>query len=160
MKKNLLCVLFCSGFGIAILQAQATIPASGGNAIGSGASVSYTVGQVVYTTNTGTNGTVAQGVQQPFEISVVTAIKEAEGISLEIKIYPNPTSDFLTLKVENYDRENLSYKLFDAKGKLLESKKVTGNVTIIPMANLLPTLYFLKVIDNQKEIKTFKIIKN
>jgi hypothetical protein len=64
------------------------------------------------------------------------------------------------LKVENYDTESLSYKLFDANGKLLESKKVTGIEAVISMANLLPNLYFLKVIENQKEIITFKIIKN
>jgi len=141
------------------IQAQNTIPASGGNASGSG-TVSYSVGQVVYTTNTSTTyGSVAQGVQQPFEISVITAIKQAKDITLVCSVYPNPASDFLTLKVENHDTDNLSYKLFDANGKLLESKKVTGNETVISMANLLPSLYFLKVIENQKEIKTFKIIK-
>jgi len=50
------------------LQAQETIPASGGKASGSGGTASYSFGQVVYTTYTGTNGLVAQGVQQPFEI--------------------------------------------------------------------------------------------
>jgi len=161
MKKfNLALVAFCLfGFGTAI-RAQNAIPASGGNASGSGGTGSYTIGQVVYTTNTGTNWSAAQGVQQPYEISVVTGIEKAKDISLEIVVYPNPASDFLTLKVENYDIESLSYKLFDANGKLLESKKVTGNETIISLANLLPSLYFLKVIDNQKEIKTFKIIKN
>jgi len=162
MKKfNVALVAFCLfGFGTTV-QAQTSIPASGGNATGGGASVSYSAGQVVYTTNTSiTTGSVAQGIQQPFEISVITGIEQAEDITLVCSVYPNPASDFLTLKVENYDKENLSYILFDASGKLLVSKKVTGNVTIISMANLLPSLYFLKVIDNQKEIKTFKIIKN
>jgi hypothetical protein len=162
MKKALTALIaFCIfGFGTAI-RAQNAITASGGNAAGGGVSVSYSVGQVVYATNTSvTNGSVAQGVQQPFEISVITAIEQAKDITLVCSVYPNPANDFLTLKVENYDAESLSYKLFDASGKLLESKKVTGNITIISMANLLPSLYFLKVIDNQKEIKTFKIIKN
>ena len=162
MKKfhAVLIALCLFGSGTTI-QAQNTIPASGGNASGSGGTVSYSVGQVVYTTNTSiTYGSVAQGVQQPFEISVITAIEQAKDITLVCSVYPNPASDFLTLKVENYDIESLSYKLFDANGKLLESKKVTGYETIISMANLLPNLYFLKVIDNQKEIKTFKIIKN
>jgi hypothetical protein len=158
--KALLCFLFLGGFGITTLKAQSTIPVSGGNATGGGGSVSYSVGQVVYTTNTSiTSGSVAQGVQQPFEISVITGFKQAEDITLVCSVYPNPASDFLTLKVENYDKGNLSCKLFDANGKLLESLKVTGNETIISMANLLPDLYFLKVIDNEKEIKTFKIIK-
>ncbi|MFT7299094.1 MAG: hypothetical protein ACI9WO_001916 [Sphingobacteriales bacterium] len=49
--------------GLGGLQAQETVPATGGEATGNGGSSSYTVGQVVYTTNTGTNGSVAQGSQ-------------------------------------------------------------------------------------------------
>ena len=81
-------------------------------------------------------------------------------INLVCAAFPNPASDFLTLEVENYDYDNLSYKLFNASGKLLESKKVTGNKTTISIAKLFPALYFLKVIDKQKDIRTFKIIKN
>ena len=67
-------LLLC--FGMFGLQAQQVVTTSGGNASGSGGSVSYTVGQIVYTTNTDSNGSVAQGVQQPYEISVVTALKK------------------------------------------------------------------------------------
>ena len=159
-KRLKLSVVLLLGLGLTGLQAQESINSTGGNASGGGGTVSYSIGQVVYTTNTSVAyGSVAQGVQQPFEISVITAIKQAQDITLVCSVYPNPASDFLTLKVDNYDAESLSYKLFDANGKLLESKIVTGNITIISMANLLPSLYFLKVIDNQKEIKTFKIIK-
>jgi len=156
---NVALVIFCLiGFGFTI-QAQNAIPASGGNASGSGGTASYTVGQVVYTTNTGTTGSAAQGVQQPFEISVITAIEQAEYITLVCSVYPNPASDIITLKVENYDNENLSYRLYDINGIMLENKKITGNEIIILMGDLSPSVYFLKVIDNQKEIKTFKIIK-
>lgn len=141
-----------------ILNAQSVIPATGGNAIGAGGSVSYTVGQVVYTTNTGTAVSVSQGVQQPYEISVVTGIEEAMDIFLICAAYPNPVSDFLNLKVENY--ENLSYKLFDSNGILLESKKVSGNETRISMAKLIPSVYLLKVMKGYMEVRTFKIIKN
>jgi hypothetical protein len=70
------------------VHAQSTIPATGGNAAGNGGSVSYTVGQIVYTTVSGTNGSVAQGVQQPYEISVVTGIENKE-INLSCSIYSN-----------------------------------------------------------------------
>ena len=148
------------GLGLTGLQAQNAVPATGGNASGSGGTVAYSVGQVVYTTNTATNGSVVQGVQQPFEISVVTGIEEAKGINLAVSAYPNPTTDFLNLKVENYDNTNLSYQLFDISGKLLESKKITGNQTSIVMSNLVPATYFVKVTESNKEVKTFKIIKN
>jgi len=142
------------------LQAQEAIPASGGDASGSGGSVSYSVGQIVYTTNTGTTGSVAQGVQQPFEISVVTELEEAEGISLQCSVYPNPATDYLVLKVENFDKEDLSYQLIDINGKPLENKKIAGNETSIVMSNLVPATYFLRVTQNKKEVKTFKIVKN
>lgn len=66
--KAKLSVLFLSGLGLTGLQAQQTVPATGGNATGSGGTVNYTVGQAAYTTQTGSNGTITQGVQQPFEI--------------------------------------------------------------------------------------------
>ena len=78
------------------LNAQETIPASGGEASGSGGSVSYTIGQLVYSTITGTNdNSIAQGVQQPYEISIVSGIAEADEINLKILAYPNPVTDFL-----------------------------------------------------------------
>ncbi len=146
-------------FGSGGLQAQEAILSSGGEALGGGGSVSYSVGQVVYTINTGINGSVAQGVQQPYEISNV-GIEQHEGIKLECIVYPNPVNEFIKLKVESYKVENLSYQLFDVEGRLLESEKVTGNETKIKMTNLLPANYFLKVMENQKLVKTFKIIKN
>jgi len=149
-------------FSLSTLMAQETIPATGGNASGSGGTVSYSVGQVVYTTNTGANGSVAQGVQQAFEISVVTGIEEAKGINLVVSAYPNPTTDFLILKVDasaSLSIKSLSYQLFDMNGKLLQNKKIEGNETSIVMSNLVPATYFVKVTEGNKEVKTFKIIK-
>ena len=159
-KKLKLSAVLLLGLGLTGLQAQTSINATGGNASGSGGSASYSVGQVVYTTNTGTNGSVAQGVQQPFEISVVTAIEEAKGINLSVSAYPNPTTDYLTLSIKEFDISNVSYQLLDMNGKLLQNEKITGNQTSIVMSNLVPATYFVKVIQDNKEVKTFKIIKN
>jgi len=158
-RLKLSAVLFL-GLGLTGLQAQESVNATGGNASGSGGSASYSVGQVVYTTNTGTNGSVAQGVQQPYEISVVTGLEEAKDINLSITAYPNPTTDYLQLKVESETLKDLSFQLYDMNGKLLQSKKITGNQTSIVMSNLVTATYFVKVVQENKEIKTFKIIKN
>jgi hypothetical protein len=148
-------------FGLSNLQAQEVIPATGGDASGGSGSASYTVGQIVYTTNQGTGGnSVAQGVQQPYEISIVTGIEEAKDINLSVSAYPNPTSDYLTVKVENYEIANLQYLIFDINGKLIQTVKATGQETQIQTSQLVPAHYFVKVLDNKKEIKVFKIIKN
>lgn len=158
MKQLKLSITILLGFGLTGVQAQEAIPSSGSNASGNGGSASYSVGQVVYTTDTGTNGSLAKGVQQSYQVSVISGL-DAKGIDLELSAYPNPTTDLLTLKVEIYDSGNWSYLLYNMSGKLLESKNLTGNNTTITMSNLAPTTYFLKVTDNQKEVKTFKIIK-
>jgi len=139
------------------LQAQESPTASGGEATGAGGTMSYSVGQVVYTTNTGANGSVSQGVQQPYDIFTTVGINETS-INLEMNVYPNPTSDYLTLKVEV--SKGLSYQLFDMQGKLIENRKLKANNTIIQMEGLPKATYFLKVTEESQTVKTFKIIKN
>ena len=159
-KRLKLSAVLLLGLGLTGLQAQTSVNATGTNASGSGGTVSYSVGQVVYTTNTGASGSVAQGVQQPFEISIVTGIEEAKGINLSVSAYPNPTTDYLTLSISEFEISNLTYQLYDISGKLLQSEKITGNQTNIVMSNLVPANYFVKVIAGNQLIKEFKIIKN
>jgi hypothetical protein len=159
-KRLKLSAVLLLGLGLTGLQAQTSVNATGGSASGSGGSVSYSVGQVVYTTNTGTSGSVAQGVQQPYEISIVMAIEEAKGINLSVTAYPNPTTDYFTLEVKDFELSNLNFQLYDTQGKLIQNENITGNQTSIVMSNLVPATYFVKVIQGNKEVKTFKIIKN
>ncbi|MDD4490443.1 MAG: T9SS type A sorting domain-containing protein [Paludibacter sp.] len=151
------------GLGLTGLQAQTSANATGGDASGGGGSASYSIGQVVYTTNTGTNGSVAQGVQQPYEILVVTAIEETKGIKLSVMAYPNPTTDYLTLEIDasaTLTIQSMMYQLYDMQGKHLQSQKITGFQTSIAMGNLVPATYFVKIVQDNKEVKIFKIIKN
>ena len=159
-KRLKLSAVLLLGLGLTGLQAQTSVNATDGDVSGSGGSVSYSVGQVVYATNTGANGSVAEGVQQPYEISVVTGLEEAKGINLSVSAYPNPTTDYLTLEVKDVELLNLHFQLYDMNVKLLQNEKITGNQTSIVMSNLLPATYFVKVIQGNKEVKTFKIIKN
>lgn len=157
--KKLLIGVCLFGYGTTII-AQTTIPASGGNASGSGGTASYSVGQIVYIKNTGTNGSASQGVQQPYEISVVTGIEEAKDILLEFVVYPNPASDLVRLKISNFEIQNLKYQLYDMNGNLMQQNYIFSDETNIPLQSFLPSIYFLKIIQDRKEIKTFKIIKN
>ena len=154
-KTILISLLF---IGITQVHAQETTTTSGGNASGTNGSLSYTIGQTVYTTNTGTSGSVAQGVQQPFEIQTVLGI-ENFNINLQMAVFPNPTTNWLQLDIKNYGFEKLNYKIFDINGKLVLENKISTETTTISMENLSTNIYLLKVLDNNKEVKTFKIIK-
>lgn len=157
-----LCVLLLSGIGLAGLQAQEAVAASGGNASGSGGTVSYSVGQAVYSASTGTNGSVVQGVQQTYLITVATGI-DNKSIELSYKVYPNPSTDYLNLKLVNFQTSSYSYQLFDISGKMLESKTIVAEETAISMQTLIGGNYLLKIVETKpgaaKEVKSFKIIK-
>ncbi|HVN58323.1 MAG TPA: T9SS type A sorting domain-containing protein [Bacteroidales bacterium] len=140
--------------------AQNVINASGGMATGSGGNVSYSVGQLLNSFDIGSNGSVAKGVQQPYEISVLTDAETLKDNSLTFSLYPNPASDFLTLKVEGDNISGLFYRLLDTSGKLLGTGQLTGNETIIQMSSLPPSVYILKISSGSKPVRTFKIIKN
>ena len=142
-----------------ISSAQEVITAAGGNAEGTGGSVSYSAGQLFFMTHTGENGSVAEGVQQPYEISVVTSVAEAEGIGLVVSAFPNPVTDHLVLRIDRYDPANIIYQLFDANGRIVQIGKAIGPDTIIDMTGLSSAIYFLKVFDGLEEIKVFRILK-
>jgi hypothetical protein len=154
-----LCMFFLFGFRIAILQAQETIPVTGVTATGSGGSVSYTVGQIANNMLAGTNGTSAPGVQQPYEISVVTAIDNSPPIRLECRVYPNPTSGIVRLIFESNEYEDLRFRLYDITGALLQDKKIESIETEISLGNSSSSVYFLKVYKNNIELTVYKIVK-
>lgn len=156
-RKVKLSILFL-GLGLTA-QAQQAITTAGGNTTSSAGSVSYSVGQIVCKTQIGSSGSVSQGIQQPYEISILTGHVEAQGINLVLSAYPNPATDYVILKVENFKTENLTYHLYDISGKLIESRKIIRSSETIAMDNLPTSTYFLKVNNNNTEVKTFKIIK-
>ena len=71
-----LLIAFCLfGYG-AMIRAQNTIPATGCNGAGISSTLSNTIGTVVFTTNTGAAGSMAQVVQQPLINAIISKTKK------------------------------------------------------------------------------------
>jgi hypothetical protein len=141
-----------------LVHSQEAIPASGSEATGSGGSGSYTVGQVFYTIQTGTTGSVSQGVQHPFEFQTLSN-PELITVNLTAVTYPNPTKDFIILKITDSALHNLRYTLFDVNGKAIASGSITESSTQVQMKYLAIGAYILKVSQQHQSLKTFKILK-
>ena len=160
-NKSKTLALLASGLLLAgLAQAQQSANAAGGDATGTGGTAAYSAGQIVYTTNTGSNGSVAQGVQQAYEISVVTGIKNETKINMSLVVFPNPTTSLLNLQIADLKTEQLTYQLTDALGKLIIENKITESSTQINMNAQAEAIYFLNVLESNQTVKTFKIIKN
>lgn len=158
-KKNIALCLFITYIGMADLLAQNAVVTAGGDASGNGGSVSFSIGQPFYVQLNGSDGSISQGVQQPYEVQVVTDLNHTQGIQLNMSVFPNPTTDFLTLTLGNHVSSNFEYFLYDINGKLIENKSITENNTAIDMKSYHSSIYFLKVLQNSLEVKVFKIIK-
>lgn len=156
IKKHLLFLFWLCLTG---LQAQSTLSTAGGNVTGNGGSVSYSLGQMIYTHVGAVGGSMYSGIQQAYEITIVTEIGKSNSITLQCSVFPNPTTDLLNLRVEDYRLKQLSYQLYDLNGKLLEQNMLESIDTNIAFNNYPSTSYLLKVIHMDKVVKSFKIIK-
>jgi hypothetical protein len=144
MKK--ITLVACLLFVTQLMYSQQTIPTSGGDATGSGGSSSYTVGQLVYTTNTG-SGTVSQGVQQSIELFTLSN-PELTTVNVTAVTYPNPTTDVVVLALTDANLIGISDVLYDLKGRAVGKGVVTQNNTQIGMQRLAIGTYLLKVNQN------------
>ena len=137
---------------------QTSMNTLGGDATGIGGNIAYSIGQVVYTTNSSNSGSKSQGIQQAYEILTLNVMEMASDISL--LVYPNPTTDDLTLQIGDDIIEKLSYQLFDLQGKLLKKGEVNTHQTQINTSELFSGVYLINVINQKtKNIQTFRIIK-
>ncbi|WP_046755670.1 T9SS type A sorting domain-containing protein [Kordia jejudonensis] len=150
-------IAFCV-LGTTFLCAQESVNATGGTGTGTNGNTSFSVGQLMYTTQTGTNGSVAQGVQQSFEISTTLGI-EVTNIELNAVVFPNPTTNYVNLQLKELEKSNLKFQVMDISGRVLSAKKITADQTKINMQQLAAATYFISVFKENKIIKTFKIIK-
>ncbi len=150
-------ILFLTVFFLSInnLFSQEVI-ATGGDYYGnSNISVSWTIGEpVTETINNGTN-ILTQGFQQSkLTASEIFSLKQEK---INISVFPNPSNDFINLKTDDF--KDLKYQFSDINGKLISEKILNSDITEINTKNLSSSIYFLKILRNNKLIKTFKIIK-
>ena len=142
--------------------AQRSLSVSGGGASGSGGSISYSVGQLVYTTHVSNEGTIVQGVQHAYTISEETVGESTGPFALQCRVYPNPASDQLLVDLGDpqlLDQQNLSYRLVRLDGQVIQRRKIQDTRTRISLAGLAPGSYLLILLAGQQPIQTFQIIK-
>lgn len=154
MKKLVFTLLIVTSFVIA--NAQEVISAAGETNNISGYEISWTLGETVIQTFDAGSSALTQGLHQ--SKLQVTAIDELSEKGLELKIYPNPTSDFITISFDKMP-ENPVYSLFDLSGKLLENRNISEANTKIEMQHFPGGSYILKMTNKNQLIQTFKIIK-
>lgn len=139
------------------LLAQQVISSSGNSGKSATAQLSYTIGETSVTTSIGSKAILTQGFHQG--VIHITAIESIELPAIEVSVFPNPATDIVKLKILQKEPRNYSYSIFDLSGKNLINKSFSKSEIEISLGFLLPSTYILKIYDENRELKTFKIIK-
>ena len=160
--KRIFTILILSCLLVPSLFAQSAIVPVGGDAQGNGGSVSYTVGQMAVESAANSNGsiTVAEGVQQPYEIMTV-GVDDYPQIALNAVVYPNPTENIAQLQLNGFEipADGLRATLYDGNGKRLQTVTVTDDLTTFQIGQYATGTYYLEVRDGKRVLKTFKVVR-
>jgi hypothetical protein len=157
MKSKVYLFIFIISFAWGSLQAQQVISSGGASAVGTGVQLSWTIGEPVIATFTGTSAILTQGFHQ--SKLTVTAIDPTLFPGLEVSVYPNPVSTSLRLHISGDRLQNLTYILYNIEGKAVLNKEIVSSPELIQMELFSSGTYLLKVLRDNAPLKTFKVIK-
>lgn len=137
-----------------MIMAQTAVTATGGTAAGVVGSFSYSVGQPATLNTSNDSKSAHEGVMQPATYRV-ESISEAQDIA--VNIFPNPTSDGVTLQ-RDYTDKPLTVELYSADGRRLETSDWETATMRLDMSRYAAGSYILKV-NTDNRISTYKITK-
>lgn len=148
-------------FGLAmpqVLSAQNAVVAAGVKATGTGGSISYSVGPIIFKKP---DGSVAStGLQQPYEIMTL-GTPSSVASTVGLTYYPNPTDSNLHLILNQSNFDLYDYEVLTLEGKTVSSVKSIATVdTLIDLASQPTGIYLVTVRYKHEILKTFKIIKH
>ncbi|MGI6291897.1 MAG: T9SS type A sorting domain-containing protein [Bacteroidales bacterium] len=77
-----------------------------------------------------------------------------------IRLSPNPSSDFIFLQTKEIEKENTLLEIYNLHGKLLYTQRIIDETTSIDISSYAEGMYFFKILNNQQLIKIVKVIIN
>ncbi len=110
--------------------------------------LSWTMGEVMIDTYSAGGNIVTQGFHQTQ--LTVTSIEESNPFSLDVNVFPNPTSQFLNIDVRG-EHKPLTVTLYDMHGKLIMQESLMKDQTNakLDLSSLAMAYYILNVVDEK-----------
>jgi hypothetical protein len=159
MKKLLLLVSLFQAAWTSNIQAQLlqVIASSGGICQKDDINMTWTMGETAVLTMSSGDLMFTAGFLQP--VLIVSSIGPDDGVSFEIRAFPNPTDGCVEVELKKSLTRNIIFSLYDAGGRKLLHIHPENSKTRIDLGSYANGLYLLKVLQAEKEITTFEIIK-
>ena len=129
---------------------------SGGESTTSTIKAVYTIGETVVTEFSDTNFKVSEGFINDITVEGTLSLGESTP-EIAIKPYPNPTQNYIHLDYPLATTVN--YVVVNSLGEIVLSLQLNGDKHQLNIDQFSQGIYFIKAINNKKELGTFKIIK-
>jgi hypothetical protein len=155
--KQLFTTLFILIYFLAHAQTieREVVSTSGNFYSNSAGQLSTTLGEpIISTTSSGTNE-LTQGFQQTK--TTVTSIEDYQ-TDFEMNVYPNPVSEYIIIKIEKI-KEDINFTIYTIEGKIIINNQLKELETKLDIGGFAKGSYFLNITEQNKIIKTYKIIK-
>ncbi len=91
---------------------------------------------------------------------VSTAVNDINYAVAEIKVYPNPTSDYVNVDVNSIAGGKISVSVLNMLGQEISNVNAVNNKAVIDAAKLAPGIYVVDCYRDGLKISTAKFIKN
>jgi hypothetical protein len=130
---------------------------SGGNYfVASTGSLTWSIGELIVETYTNENTALTQGFHQTYTYGV-----SAREIKTEQNFiaYPIPARDHVNILAPLLKDESYEYTLLDFTGRIISKGKIVNSPERISLSGLNSSVYFLRITENNKHVKTLRIIK-
>lgn len=155
-RTLLLFGILCGYVGYGQTLTPEVYTASVGYFISTNNSLSWTLGESLIETYTGTNNILTQGFQQT-TISITGIQENTDHIS--ISVYPNPADGYVMISPDANQRGEMKLDLYDLSGKLLHSELFHGNLKL-DLSSYPNDIYMVRISDeSNKHTNTYKLIK-
>jgi len=87
----------------------------------------------------------------------ITALKEIQVVA-DIHVFPNPTSDFLTLTLHDYLPHKAQFVLYDGLGEIQFQETIYPGINQFDLSAMLPSMYYYELKDLGIVLKTGKVM--
>ncbi len=78
--------------------------------------------------------------------------------NIELKYYPNPAKNFVTIENTSADMNNMEAFFFNLNGQLLKSTSLRNNINVVNVSDLNNGVYIIRVMNNNEVVSTSKLV--
>jgi hypothetical protein len=136
--------------------AQQDVVAGGGNASSTTGSISYSVGQALYTHESNAAGSIQLGVQQPYAVTPIAVYEPWR--ELVVGLYPNPTRGQVLIDMPQFIA-GITASIFDMNGSIVEQFPLESAKTILSAEAWPAAQYIIQLTDISGNSSKYKLIK-